>query len=131
MELGVDIGAMVEEGSFVIFPPQSEALAFGFSPGLLIDCGEVISIGRWFFLGISEDDIRDGPARPASKGAALAGDGVWDLRLDDIRIVRRAIFESAVLREAELMRGVAPGGGRLVPPRVFLLHWDMGITEQD
>lgn len=131
MELGEDVRAMIEEGPLVIFPAQPEAFALGFPSGLLIDDGEVISIRRWFFFGISEHNIRDRPPVSTSKGAALAGDGVWNLRLDDIRIIRRAIFKSAVFRETELMRCMPPGSGGLIPPWIFFLHGNMGITEED
>lgn len=131
VELGVNIWAMIEEGPFVIFPAQPEAFAFGFPPGLLIDSSEVISIRRWFFFGIPKHNIRDRPSVSTSKGATLAWYGVWNLRLYDIRIVRRTIFESAILWEAKLMGGMSPGSGRLIPPWIFFLHGDMGITEHD
>lgn len=88
---------MIEEGSFVIFPAYSEAFSIGFSSSLLVDCGKIIAIWCWFFFGIAEDDIRDGSALSTSKGATFPRDGVWNLRLDNIGIVWRAIFESAIL----------------------------------
>lgn len=131
VELGVDIWTMIEESPLVIFPAQPEAFPLGFPPGLLINCGEVISIRCWFFFGIPKHNIRDRPSVSTSKGATLARDSIWNLRLDDIRIIRRAIFESAILWETKLMRGMSPGRDRLIPPWIFLLHGDMNITEHD
>lgn len=98
---------------------------------MLIDYCQIISIWCRFLFGVSEDDIADGPACATAEGAALGGNGVGYFRLDDIRVIWAMLFESAVLGEAELARGVSPSGHGLIPFHIFFWHGDMCVVHED
>lgn len=73
MKLCIGIGSVLDVIFLIGSPAETECLAFGLASGVLINTGEIVSIGCWFFLCVSEDDVGDGAARALAEGAALVG----------------------------------------------------------
>ena len=73
MKLRISIRSVLDVIFLIGTPAESERLSFGLAPGAFINTGEIVSIGRWFLLCVSEDDIGDGAARALAEGAALVG----------------------------------------------------------
>ena len=73
MKLRVSVRSVFDVIFLICTPAETERLAFGPASGALIDTSEIVSIGCWFLLCVSEDDIGDGAACALAEGAALVG----------------------------------------------------------
>lgn len=78
---------MLDVVSFIGFPSQSETLSLGDASRLLIETMHIVAIRSWFFFCVSKYDRGYGSFVAFPESTAFVGDGVWDLRLNDVGII--------------------------------------------
>lgn len=69
----------------------------------------IVSVRRWLFFGVSEHDCRNWFLVSFSESTTFRCERCRNLRLKDIAVIRRTVFEAIVLGEAVFVSGVSPG----------------------
>lgn len=116
---------------FIVFPAESKGLSFWNTSRLLVKTTHGVSVRGRFLFSVSENNWWNWLFVAFPKSTTFGSQWGRNLRLENVTVVCRAIFETVVFGEAIFMRSVSPSAGWLIPLGSFFGHGDMGVTEED